>query len=75
MVIDSQLVSFNVASGGTIDMASAAIFAVASGEKVVSIQLKDNNSKIYFTETLSPQPTYDDNGTYTINDITITFGV
>ena len=75
VVLDSSTVTFNSASARAIDLASPVIFAIATGEKVVSLQLKDDLSKIYFTETLSPQPEYDDNGTYTVNDITITFGV
>lgn len=75
VVLDSQVVDFTAASGGSLGLSSAAIFAIATGEKVVSLQLKDELNAIYFTETLSPQPEYDDNGTYTVNDITITFGV
>lgn len=75
VVLDSEVVTFDIASGGSIDLTSAVIFSVASGSKVVSVQLKDELDAIYFTETLSPQPEYDDNGTYTINNITITYGV
>jgi hypothetical protein len=75
VVLDSEVVTFNTASGGSIDLTSAVIFSVASGSQVVSVQLKDELNAIYFTETLSPQPTYNDNGTYTINNITITYGV
>lgn len=75
VVLDSQVVDFNAASARAVSLSAPAIFAIATGEKVVSLQLKDDLSAIYFTETLSPQPEYDDNGTYTVNDVTITFGV
>jgi hypothetical protein len=75
VVLDSEVVTFATASGGSIDLTSAVIFSVASGSQVVSVQLKDELGDIYFTETLIPQPIYNDNGTYTINNITITYGV
>lgn len=79
VVIDSVVLTtaneFGIASGGAIDLKGTVVFSVPSGSKVVSLQLKDELDDVYFTETLSPQPEYNDNGTYTINNITISFGV
>ena len=67
---DPETIDFTTSTAATLGLASSVFFAVAAGDTVIGLEVRDNSANVLIEESV-PNETFTTNGTFTVNNITV----
>lgn len=72
---DREVIDFTNSSAANLQLTASVFFAITAGTTITGLRVEGATTGVYITETFAAPVVYTTNGTFTVNNITVSVAV